>query len=141
MINAGNSSVLLGVNSTNKKRSDNYQKYSVKINELSSEPVLYLNKSIISTSGISKQGVKIGEQTYSHIVNPVTGSAINLYDTVIVISDAQTYGNGALGDALSTSLMMSSLEEINEVENSVGVHVIAIKNDAVVYGENYLNNH
>ena len=77
--------------------------------------------------------MKIGDATYSHIVNPLTGSAISLYDTVIVVSYAGNYGNGALGDALSTSFMMSSLEEIKEAETNYGVKAIVIKDDTVIY--------
>ena len=128
IINAGNSSVLLG-NYQGKDR----DYYLVMISDLSAPSYLHLNKCVISTSSVSEQGVKIGDKTYSHIINPVTGSAINNYDAVIVINDQEAYGNAALGDALSTSLMMSSLEEIAQTENDLGVGIIAIKDDAVVY--------
>ena len=138
LINAGRSSILLGENSEEKantfKGPNPYKGfYSVRVNELSNKPSFYVVNSVISTSGVSEQGVKIGDATYSHIVNPLTGSAISLYDTVIVVSYAGNYGNGALGDALSTSFMMSSLEEIKEAETNYGVKAIVIKDDTVIY--------
>ena len=130
LINAGNSSILLGLKITKNKKTA--QQYSVAINELSNKTSFYTSRSIVSTSGISEQGVKIGDTTYSHIVNPLTGSAINDYDAVIVVMDNK-YGNGAIGDALSTSLMMSTLDEIKEMEKSIGFETIVIKDNAVIY--------
>ena len=121
LINGGYSSILLG----EKNSDDGY--YSVGIKDLDNYS-LNLKKCFVSTSGVSEQGVKIGETTYSHIVNPYTGSAINNFDAIVVISDC-----GYLGDALSTSLMMSSIDEIKQVEASCGVKVIAIKDSAIVY--------
>ena len=65
---------------------------------------------------------------YSHIVNPYTGSAINNYDTVIVVSNS-----GYLGDALSTSFMLSSIDEIKQMEQSKGVKALVIKDKNIVY--------
>ena len=137
IINAGNSSILLGVNSETKPNNFKgpnpyHQQYSVAVNELSNKPCFHSTRSIVSTSGISEQGVKIGGTTYSHIINPVTGSAVNNFDAVIVIND-YSYGRGAIGDALSTSLMMSSLEEIKQAETEIGFEVIVIKDDNVLY--------
>lgn len=130
LINAGNSSILLGIKTVKNKKTA--QQYSVAINELSNKTSFWASRSIVSTSGISEQGVKIGETTYSHIINPLTGSAVNNYDAVIVITDDK-YGNGAIGDALSTSLMMSTLDEIKEMEKSLGFNTIVIKNNAILY--------
>ena len=66
--------------------------------------------------------------TYSHIVNPFTGSTLTQYDTVRVVTES-----GYLGDALSTSLMLSSLEEIKKVEKDLGVQVIVSKDNQIVY--------
>ena len=43
------------------------------------------------------------------------------------------YGNGALGDVLATSFMMSDLEEIKQSEKEIGVNVIVIKDDKILY--------
>lgn len=121
LINGGYSSILLGEKNTE----DGF--FSVGIKDFANYS-LSLKKCFVSTSGVSEQGVKIGDTTYSHIVNPYTGSTINNYDIVVVISDC-----GYLGDAISTSLMMSSVEEIKKVEQSCGVKVIAIKDNNIVY--------
>ena len=132
LINAGSSSILLGTN-TQKKKSVEEGNYVIKIKELSKDTYLHCNKSFISTSGISEQKTIIDNDTYSHIVNPLTGSAKPLYDAVIVINSTIGFMNGSLGDALSTSLMMSSLEEIKEVEEKENIEVIIIKDDDVLY--------
>ena len=121
LINAGFSSILLGKKNSN----DGY--FTVKISDLDNT-FIKLKDCFISTSSKSVQGVKIGDITYSHIVNPVDGSAINKNDAVIVVSSS-----GTLGDALSTSMMMNSVEEIKEIEKSQNVKTIVIKNKKVVY--------
>lgn len=130
LVNAGNSSILLGTKIKSGKKTN--LQYSVAINELSKKTSFYASESIISTSGISEQGVKIGDVMYSHIINPITGSAISNYDAVIVIFD-NVHGHGAIGDALSTSLMMSTLDEIKDMEKSIGFTTIVIKDNAVLY--------
>ena len=137
LINAGNSSILLGKNSqTNETwKGLNYEDgiYVVNVKHIyNAESNLRIFNSYISTSGISEQNVKIGEETYSHIINPTTGNAISNYDQVVVIN-GNSWGNGVLGDALSTSLMMSSEEEIKEAEKDFEIKVIATKNGNIVY--------
>ena len=124
MINAGNSSILLGNNR-------NGSTFKVKLKDLK-DTYLYLKDSYVSTSGISEQKTTIDGVNYSHIINPKTGSAVSLYDTVIVVANGD-YGNGALGDVLATSFMMSELEEIKEAEKEIGVNVIVIKDDKILY--------
>ena len=124
MINAGNSSILLGNNR-------NGSTFKVKLKDLK-DTYLYLKDSYVSTSGISEQKTTIDGVNYSHIINPKTGSAVSLYDTVIVVANGD-YGNGALGDVLVTSFMMSELEEIKEAEKENGVNVIVIKDDKILY--------
>ena len=62
------------------------------------------------------------------IINPKTGSALNLQEAVIVISD-----KGYIGDALSTSMMMNTLEEIKAIESAQNVKCIVINNNSVTY--------
>ena len=76
--------------------------------------------------------MEIDGTTYSHIISPLTGSAINVYDAVIVISDLKE-NYGLLTDALSTVFMMSTLEEVKQLEKSTGVNVILIDDDNIVY--------
>ena len=129
LINAGNSSILLGENLQR-----NNKTFVVGVSE-NPKITIEASNSIISTSGISEQNVVIDGVTYSHIVNPVTGGAVSKYDQVTVIAP-DTIGNGALGDALSTSLMMSTKDEIKEAETEFGVRVIAIKNGKIEYKSN-----
>ena len=99
----------------------------MKISDLNNT-YIKLKDCFISTSSKAVQGVKIGDTTYSHIINPFTGSAINENDAVIVVSSS-----GALGDALSTSMMMNTVEEIKEIEASQNVKCIVINNKQVIY--------
>ena len=125
IINAGNSSVLLGKNGGSST-------FTVKLKDLSKETYLDLQECFVSTSGISEQKTVVNGVTYSHIIDPKTGSATAQYDDVVVINDNKE-GNGALGDVLSTSLMMSSLEEIKETEKNMGINIIVIKDDKILY--------
>lgn len=121
LINAGFSSILLGKKNTD----DGY--FTVKITDLNNT-YIKLKDCVISTSSKSVQGVKIGDITYSHIVNPVNGMAINENDAVIVVSSS-----GALGDALSTSMMMNTVDEIKAIETAQDVKCVVVKNKTVVY--------
>lgn len=121
LINAGSSSILLG----RKNTYDGY--FAVGIKDLG-KSYLKLKNCFISTSSKSVQGVTIDGVTYSHIVNPIIGSAINENDAVIVVSDS-----GYLGDALSTSMMMNTVEEIQQVEEQLNVKTIVIKNGKKIY--------
>lgn len=121
LINAGFSSLLLGKKNTN----DGY--FTVKISDLNNT-YIKLKDCFVSTSSKSVQGVKIGDITYSHIINPNNGSAINVNDAIIVVSSS-----GALGDALSTSMMMNTVDEIKEIEISQNVKTIVIRNKQVIY--------
>ena len=133
LINAGNSSILLGSNMETREGAEKSQ-YVVKIKDLNKDIYLHESTCVISSSGISEQETKIGDKTYSHIINPLTGSANSLYDAVIVISDFNgSIKTGLFGDALSTSFMMSSLEEIQEVEATNEIKVIVIKDNDVFY--------
>lgn len=129
LINSGYSSILLG-----QKQSDDGL-FSVGLSDIDNA-YLKLSNCFVSTSGVSTQGVKIDDQIYSHIVNPYTGSAINNYDTVIVISSS-----GYLGDAISTSFMLSSIDEIKQVEQTQNVKAIAIKDKNIVYKNESLEVH
>ena len=83
---------------------------------------------VISTSGSSEQGKTIEGVKYSHIINPITGNAVNNYDSIIVVSE-----DGYLGDALSTSMMFNTIEEIKAIEQTQNVKVIVIKDHQLLY--------
>lgn len=121
LINAGSSSIALG----EKQNKDGF--FTVGLKEVKNAYIKAKN-CFISTSSIYEQGVTIDGVTYSHIINPKTGSAINVNDGVIVISS-----NGAYGDAFSTSLMNNTVDEIKEIEEINDIKTIVIKNNKIVY--------
>lgn len=121
IINAGNSSILLGEKNTNDGL------FNIRIDDLENS-YMKLKNCCVSTSSISVQGVTIDGVTYSHIINPLTGSAINENDAVIVISD-----KGYYGDAMSTSLMMNTIDEIKAIEIERNIQTIVIKNHQIIY--------
>ena len=117
----GASSILLGEKETKSGL------FSIGLPDLTNA-YIELKNCFVTTSGVEVQGKVIDGVTYSHIINPENGSAINNYDSVIVVSD-----DGYLGDALSTSMMMNTIEEIKEIEETQNVKAIAIKNKKIVY--------
>ena len=121
LINGGRSSILLG----EKKSSDGL--FNVGLSDINNA-YLKLKNCFVSTSGVSTQGVTINGITYSHIINPIDGSAVNKHDTVIVISSS-----GFLGDALSTTMMLCDIDEIKELENKCNVQTIVIDEGQIIY--------
>lgn len=121
MVDAGSSSVLLG----EKKTGNGY--FTVGLKDIDSAYFKAKN-CFISTSGLSEQGVTINGKRYSHIVNPITGSAESQYNTVIVISN-----KGYYGDAMSTSLMMNTINEIKQIEQEHNIQTLVIKDNKIVY--------
>ena len=121
LIDGGSSSILLG------EKNSNDGLFSVGLKDLSNS-YLKLKNCFVSSSSLSEQGVVIDNVKYSHIINPNNGSAINENDAVIVVSD-----KGYYGDAMSTSLMMNTVEEIKAIEVEHNIKTIVIKNNAIVY--------
>lgn len=136
LINAGNSSILLGKNSQRYRvwKGQDYDEgvYIVHVTNIRNYENLRIFNSFVSTSGISEQKAEIDGKVYSHIINPTDGSAISNYDQVTIIND-NAWGKGSLGDALSTSLMMSSEEEIKQAEKDFEIKVIALKDGKIEY--------
>ena len=126
IINASSSSILLGKNTHATSKVDYY---TVGLRDVPGV-TFKAKECVISSSGNDIQGVKIGNTMYSHIINPNTGSAIMDNDAVIVITDRST---GYLGDALSTSMMMNSVEDIKEIEKAVNAKTIVVKNKQIIY--------
>lgn len=120
LIDAGRSSILLG-------EKEGGEDFVISISDLNHKRIR-LKNSVLSTSGTSEQHVIINGNTYSHIVNPFTGSALAQYDAIIVISDL-----AYKGDALATSLMNNTIEEIKEIENNSNIKVIVAKDGEVLY--------
>lgn len=139
LVDLGKSSILLGIND-NKPETNGcggfnplHGTYSVQIEDLR-KVTIELRNCFISTSGVSQQGVVIDGTTYSHIVSPETGSVVNNYDAVIVVVPDTVEDGGFLSDALSTSFMMSTKEEIMAYEEkNSDISVIAIKDGNIDY--------
>ena len=127
VIDAGSSSILLGENTRYTNPSDDNNDYKIKVKDLK-DTYFTAHNCFISTSGSAEQGVEINGVTYSHIVNPFTGSVVPMNDTVIVLSEYGYYG-----DALSTSMVFNTVEEIKEIEKERNVQAIVIKNHEIIY--------
>lgn len=121
LVNGGQSSILLG----EKKTKDGL--FNVGFKEINNAYIKVKN-CFVSTSGISEQFVEINGVKYSHIVDPKTGKANYEHDMVIVISETGYYG-----DALSTSMMMNTIDEIKNIEKEHGVKAIVIKDKRITY--------
>ncbi|MBP5575081.1 MAG: FAD:protein FMN transferase [Bacilli bacterium] len=122
LINCGSSSIMLGAKHSN-------EPYIVSLRDVPTTK-FKAQDCVISSSGNDIQGVKIGDTMYSHIINPLTGSAIMKNDAVIVMTNKTL---GYLGDALSTSMMMNSVEEIKKIEKEMDVKTIVVKDKKIVY--------
>ena len=120
LVDAGSSSILLG-------EKDGGKNFNIKVSNLSNS-YLELKNCFISTSSLSRQVVEIDGKKYSHIINPKTGSAINMHEAVIVISDV-----GYIGDILSTDFVNESLDSIKELEKEFSVKTIVIDNSEISY--------
>ena len=126
LIDAGSSSILLGEKSGG-------ENFKIKISDLNNTYISAKN-CYISTSSLSRQKVVIDNQAYSHIINPINGNAINLHDTVIVISES-----GYLGDILSTDFINESLDSISQLEVKYNVKSIVIDSGKIVHQHDAIN--
>ena len=113
IIDAGSSSILLG----NKNTKDGL--FTIGLKDYK-DGYLKEKECFISTSGNSTQGL--------HIVNPITGKLADNYDAVIVISNL-----GYIGDVLSTTFMLCSVDEIKSLESKYQAKSIVIKDNNIIY--------
>ena len=127
VIDAGSSSILLGENTRYTNPSGEKNDYKIKVKDLK-DTYFTAHNCFISTSGSAEQGAEINGVTYSHIVNPFTGSVVPKNDTVIVLSEYGYYG-----DAMSTSMIFNTVEEIKEIEKEHNIQTIVIKNHEIIY--------
>ena len=124
LIDCGSSSILLG----EKPTKDGEFTIGLNIPGLEKQKTIKAKNTFIGASGSSEQGVKIDGVTYSHIINPFTGSAVNKYDFVLVKGD-----NGALVDVLTTSFIMMELDDIKTIEKECNVQTIIYNNKELIY--------
>ena len=129
LINAGSSSVLLGSNYAKTWKGRPTDTFVVSLRDV---PNTYIkaHHCVLSSSGNDIQGVEIDGVTYSHIVNPLTGKVVMENDAVIVMTPQ---GEGALGDVLSTSLMMKNIDEIKAIEEKDNIRTIVVKDGKIAY--------
>ena len=137
LFDLGNSSILTGYNSRRYRvwKQPDYEEgvYIVGVTNVRNQQNLRIFNSFISTSGISEQKATVDGKTYSHIINPITGSAeVGNYDQITIIS-GDAWSNGSLGDVLSTSLMLGDENDIKKAEKDFEVKVIALKDGNIVY--------
>ena len=118
LINAGNSSIILG----NKNGGD----FKIGINNL--EASFKAKETAIGTSSVDEQFFIVNDITYSHIINPFTGSAISKHETVIVLNEDAT-----LMDVYSTVFMMLETSEITKIANENSFKVIVVDDGKVTY--------
>lgn len=110
LIDGGHSSILAG-------EGPGGRKLHIQLND--AKYYVELKNTFISTSAYTEQYKTINDITYSHIINPKTGSAVSLHKEVIVISDS-----GYLGDILSTAFINESIDSIKELEKQFSVKTI-----------------
>ena len=122
IVNAGKSSILLG------EKFNDTGLFNLTINDVAKNAYISCKNTIVTTSGVSERGKTIDGVTYSHIVNPFTGSAVNNYDMAYIIGN-----EGALCDALSTTFMMLDLETIKKYAEQYDLEILLYKNSKIVY--------
>ena len=123
LIDCGFSSILLGEKPT---RNGNFN-VGLNIPGVNNAYV-QLKNCFIGASGTSEQGVEIDGVTYSHIVNPFTGSVINEYDYTFVAGES-----GSLCDAFATAFMLMPLDMIKEYVEEYDLSVIIYKDSNLIY--------
>lgn len=117
----GVSSILIGENVSNSGE------FRVDFNDIPGK-CFFVKNTYIGASGVTERGVAIDGVTYSHIVNPITGSVINNYDMAYVIASS-----GALADALSTTFMISSISEVETLVDQFDAKALLYKDGQIVY--------
>ena len=121
IVDAGSSSIAVGQKNTEDGL------FTIKIKDLTAT-YLRVKDTCISTSSISEQNTTINGKLYTHIINPETGEATVVNDTVLVLSD-----DGAIGDALSTSMMLMSVPEIVSIEKEFNVKALVVRDHKIEY--------
>lgn len=107
-VDAGSSSILLGEKSGGGS-------FSVGLKDVKNA-FLSLKNTALGTSSISEQSMTLNGVTYSHIVNPKTGSAIPTLTMAMALGE-----DPEMLDVLSTSFMVLGAGEIEKMAASFGV--------------------
>lgn len=121
LINAGNSSIILG-------EKENSASYRVGVREVD-DLILSKKNKAIGTSSLLEQKVIINNKLYHHIVNPFTGYNDYYYDTVVVVGD-----DPLLMDVYSTVLFMMDKETVKIMVDYFSLdEVYLCKDKKVIY--------
>ncbi len=105
LVSGGTSSILFG------KTAKDGEKFTVTVRDIEESKFSYTCvDEALSCSSISEQHTEIEGVAYSHIINPLTGSAIPLHEVALC---HQTHGShaGVKTDAYSTALMNMELDQ------------------------------
>ena len=110
---------------------ENNEKFTFSIfNPITNQDILSipLQNKTISTSGTYKRNWKIGDETFSHIVNPLTKETANqkLISASIITDD------GGLSEAFATTSIILGLEESIKLLKGKDVHYIFITSDGTI---------
>ena len=104
LINGGTSSLSLG-----KTKGGESYRVSLRDSKTPKENYFSLHDVDTSTSGIYEQMIRVGETTYSHVINPKTGMAVSPFSMALLVGQ-----DSALLDAFSTSCMIAGKEKAKE---------------------------
>ena len=128
IVDAGSSSILLGEAPID----HNNGLYSVGIyrnNQSSPSRYLQLKNTAIGTSSIYEQKyLKVDDKTYSHCINGKTGSAEVKNDMVVAIGE-----DPIMCDVYSTVGMVSTIDEIKNIELTKPLKFLVFSNDQITY--------
>jgi thiamine biosynthesis lipoprotein len=90
--------------------------------------VLELSDAAVSTSGDTEQHLDIGNQRYSHIVNPATGAALTSSITVTIVAP-----RGVVADGMSTAVsVLGAQRGMAYVEKVPGVAAMIVTREGGV---------
>ena len=118
LINAGASTVVLGENA-----SGNGGNFGVDFAGVKGKYVLMKNV-CIGTSGVDQQSVAVDGKLYSHVINPISGSAlVDWYGVVLAGQDA------GLLDALTTTFMVMGPELAEPLRKQYSLSAMFYKAD------------
>jgi len=114
-VNAGTSTILFGENINT---SGNFTMGFADLPKTYTD----LKNCIVSTSAVSRQYQVVDGALYSHIVNPLTGSALASWHGAVLLGD-----DAAVGDALSTSFMLLGPDQVSSFVTTYSLRTLFYK--------------
>lgn len=127
-INGGSSSLAFGSNSSGGA-------YKITISSIKnsgySQAYFMAENTSVGTSGVSEQGRIYQGNTYSHIVNPNTGSGLAKFDTVCIKTD-----DAAVADILSTVVFIGGKELADALKDRFTFEYLLYDGENIVNSDN-----